>query len=128
CITGGVFPLRGFGAADAKLVPFFLFDVPAGLAAGLRGDAFPLGGDIMQFANIARQCAAGDDLAVVIGHLRAIEGQIAAGQHFTGVTVCDLRFPDGPGVLIFIKVIAAAAIRHDGLVHAVFVVVRSVHL
>ncbi|EQB97753.1 hypothetical protein B738_29178, partial [Photorhabdus temperata subsp. temperata M1021] len=102
---------------------FFLFSVPAGLAAGIGDDTFALRGDIMQFANIARQRTAGHNLAVVIGDLRTVERQIAPGQNFTGVTLFDLGFLDGAGVLIFVKVITAAAIRHDGIVHAIFVAV-----
>ncbi len=126
-IMAAAFPLRGFGAAESGLKSF-LFRIPVSLAAGIRGDAFPLSGYIVQFADFPVQRAARHDLAVVIGDLRTVERDITPRQNFTGVTLFNLRFLDGAGVLIFVKVITAAAIRHDGIVHAVFVVAGSVHL
>ncbi|OCQ53117.1 hypothetical protein Ppb6_01676 [Photorhabdus australis subsp. thailandensis] len=99
-----------------------------GLAAGISGHAFPLSGNIVQLAYHPVQRPAGDNLAVVISDLRTVERDIAAGQHFTGVALFNLSFFDGAGVLVFVKVITAAAIRHDGIVYAVFVATGSVHL
>ncbi|OCQ52050.1 hypothetical protein Ppb6_02760 [Photorhabdus australis subsp. thailandensis] len=98
------------------------------LAAGISGHAFPLSGNIVQFADFSIQRPAGDNLAVVVGDLRTVERDIAASQNFTGVTLFDLSFLDGTGVLIFVKVMTATAVRHDGIVYAVFIVVGSVHL
>ncbi len=126
-ITTAAFPLRGFGAAESGLKSF-LFRIPVSLAAGIRGDAFPLSRYIVQFADFPVQRAARHDLAVVIGDLRTGERDIAPRQNFTRVTLLNLRFLHGTGVLIFVKVITAAAIRHDGIVHAVCVVAGGVHL
>ncbi len=104
------------------------FSIPAGLRTFINRDFGAFAGDVIQYrARIHPQRAACHNAAVVVINPLAVDRQIASGNDLARIALFDLCFGNGALVLVLVKLIVDAAIRHDGIVYVVLIRVRGIH-
>ncbi|GDC48573.1 hypothetical protein HmCmsJML240_01065 [Escherichia coli] len=74
------------------------------------------------------QATAGNNLAVMVKQTGGIKPDISPRKYFPRISGCYLCLRDGPGIVIFIKTIIFAAIRHSCCMDAIFILLTEINI